>query len=88
MRAVHVNIYGAVQGVGYRRWLRDICTKLSIKGWVRNSSDGSVECFFQGDAEAVNNILISCWEGSKNSEVDDILEKEGTEETLIDFKIL
>ena len=89
MFSVHVSIYGLVQGVGYRRWLKMNCDKNNLFGWTRNSSDGSVECFFQGDKEKINTFLILCWEGPENSEVEDILEKEGKkEETLNSFEIL
>jgi len=89
MRSVHISIYGTVQGVNYREWARSSCLKLSIFGWIRNSSDGSLECFLQGDEDNINNFLINCWDGSPNSEVDDILEKEGLLDTeLDDFIIL
>ena len=89
MYSVHVSIYGSVQRVGYRKWVQKSCQNLSIYGWIRNSSDGSIECFFQGDKDVINTFLMTCWEGSPNSEVEDLLEKESfEEEELTEFKIL
>ncbi len=45
MNAIHVSVYGQVQGVGYRNWIKKSAEKIKVKGWVRNSSDGSVELF-------------------------------------------
>jgi acylphosphatase len=36
-------IYGQVQGVGFRAWLKDLAEELEMDGYCRNRSDGSVE---------------------------------------------
>ncbi|WP_416147722.1 acylphosphatase [Salipaludibacillus sp. HK11] len=35
-------VYGNVQGVGYRKWVKTLADKLKIHGYVKNISDGSV----------------------------------------------
>ncbi len=49
MTTVHARITGKVQGVGYRAWTIQTAEQLSLNGWVRNRSDGSVEALLQGD---------------------------------------
>jgi len=53
-------VTGLVQGVGFRAWLRDRATDTGVAGWVRNRSDGAVECLLAGDAEAVRALVERC----------------------------
>ncbi|SDM73821.1 Acylphosphatase [Franzmannia pantelleriensis] len=41
-------ISGQVQGVGYHQWFASQLVERGIAGWVRNSSDGSVEAVIHG----------------------------------------
>ena len=59
----HVKVVGRVQGIGYRRWAQQQAEKLGLSGWVRNSSDGSVELMIQGELNQVNQFLALCTEG-------------------------
>ncbi len=36
-------VYGRVQGVGYRAFVLSVARPLRLQGWVRNRSDGAVE---------------------------------------------
>jgi acylphosphatase len=57
MIARRVVIRGRVQGVGFRESMVDAARACGVVGWVRNRSDGSVEAFVQGDAEAVLRMI-------------------------------
>ncbi len=63
MKEIHCYIFGRVQGVGYRAWCVREATKLSLTGWVRNRSDGSVEVFAKGPVKVVDLFLSLCREG-------------------------
>ena len=52
-----LRIRGLVQGVGYRNALHREATRLGIKGWVRNRSDGSVEALAAGSAPALDQLV-------------------------------
>ena len=54
MNALHVSIYGQVQTVGFRNWIKDNANLRKLTGWTRNASDGSVEVFVQGEEEVLN----------------------------------
>ncbi len=41
--AERIVIEGRVQGVGFRAWAMDEAERRSIRGWVRNRRDGTVE---------------------------------------------
>ena len=83
MNAIHVSIYGQVQGVGFRSWIKENADKLKVSGWVRNASDGSVELFLQGDESSVNQLLSLAWEGPNQADVEDVLTQESEEDDLI-----
>ena len=86
--ALHVSIFGSVQGVGFRRWMNESALKLSLTGWVRNASDGSVEAFIQGPQDNVNDMLSSLWEGPNLADVEDVLTQDSqVDESLESFEI-
>ena len=58
MIAVHISIYGEVQGTGFRSWTKEQAQKFSLTGWTRRSSDGSIEIFTQGEEEKINDFVI------------------------------
>ena len=49
MRSARLRITGRVQGVGYRVWALRMASRLGLRGWVRNRSDGSVEALVIGE---------------------------------------
>lgn len=53
----HVFISGFVQGVGFRRYLRQKARKLGSVGWTQNLPDGRVEAVFQGKKEVVRQMI-------------------------------
>ena len=76
MIALHISIYGTVQAVGFRDWIKKSAEKKGVLGWVRNASDGSVEAFIQGEDETLNALLALCWEGPDLADVEDVLAKD------------
>lgn len=72
MKALHLTIYGRVQGVWFRAMTKEVAQSLGIIGWVRNTPDGSVETHIQGEDEAVNQMLAWCRQGPPGARVDHI----------------
>lgn len=56
-KAAHVVFRGRVQGVFFRANTRENARKMGITGWVRNKDDGSVEAFFEGEADDVSRLV-------------------------------
>lgn len=50
-------MHGRVQGVFFRESTRREASALGLSGWVRNLSDGSVECVFIGARETCERVL-------------------------------
>lgn len=68
----HVYISGWVQGVFFRAYTRDKAIELGLKGWVRNLRDGRVEAVFEGEKEAIDEMLEWCHKGSPSARVEDV----------------
>ncbi|PIO03350.1 acylphosphatase [Candidatus Woesearchaeota archaeon CG08_land_8_20_14_0_20_47_9] len=62
-KCVRLVITGKVQGVGFREFARQRADCLSIKGYVRNRRDGSLEILALGDEKAVNSFIKECRRG-------------------------
>jgi acylphosphatase len=69
-RTVHVVVRGAVQGVGFRWFVRQCARSLLVRGWVMNRSDGAVEMQAQGAAAAIDNLLAAVRGGPSGARVD------------------
>jgi DNA polymerase-4 len=70
---IKVIIKGRVQGVAFRIHTQKTARNLSLTGYVKNRSDGSVEAVFQGDKMGVQKILEWCSTGAPSSRVDHVL---------------
>jgi len=53
---LHVLVRGKVQGVFFRHQTQQIAESLSITGWVRNNSDGSMEACLEGERESLEKM--------------------------------
>jgi acylphosphatase len=68
----HLFIEGRVQGVCYRAFTQSLASRLGLRGWVRNLSDGRVEAVFEGSRELIEQAIGECRKGPAGSSVRDI----------------
>ncbi len=68
----HVFVAGSVQGVFFRSTTRDEAEGRNVSGWVRNLPDGRVEAVFEGDKEAVDQLVEFCRRGPPKAVVRNI----------------
>lgn len=80
-------VHGRVQGVFFRDTTRREAAARSVGGWVRNRPDGAVEAVFEGDRDAVEEMLAFCREGPPNAEVERVDVSEEEPEGLTDFEV-
>jgi len=57
MVRAHIHFFGTVQGVGFRYTCLSIAQQLSLTGWVKNLSDGSVQAEIEGPREKIDELL-------------------------------
>ena len=50
-------VHGSVQGVFFRDSLRRLAKQHGVSGWARNTSEGTVEAVFEGEADVPNHAL-------------------------------
>jgi acylphosphatase len=67
--ARHVIVRGRVQGVWFRESCRQQAIRANVRGWVKNAPDGSVEAWFEGPADAVDQVVNWCRQGPRRAEV-------------------
>jgi acylphosphatase len=67
-----VRIHGRVQGVFFRDTCRRRARGLEVSGWVRNTDDGGVEAVFEGEPDAVDQMVAWCRHGPSGAVVSGI----------------
>ncbi len=73
MRMVkRVVVHGRVQGVFFRDSVRREAQSRGVTGWVRNTSDGTVEAVFEGDDADVEALVDACRSGPPDAAVSDV----------------
>jgi acylphosphatase len=66
-------VYGMVQGVGFRLYVRRIAHELGLNGQVRNTPDGvAVEVQAEGERDKLAELLKLLQIGPRSSRVDRI----------------
>ncbi|MGI8945195.1 MAG: acylphosphatase [Thermoleophilaceae bacterium] len=65
-----VVVHGRVQGVFFRDTARREALRRGVRGWVRNTREGTVEAAFEGEPEAVERLLEYAGEGSPGARVE------------------
>lgn len=63
-------IHGRVQGVFFRDSMRRAAQNLSVFGWVRNRSDGTVEAVIHGEPASVDAIVRWAHDGPQYAHVE------------------
>jgi acylphosphatase len=69
---LHAEVFGDVQGVGFRAFVWHRAMALGLTGWVRNRVDGSVELTAEGPRAALESLLKDVNIGPSASTVDHV----------------
>jgi acylphosphatase len=85
--ARNVVVSGRVQGVFFRDSARREARRHGVGGWVTNRPDGNVEAHFEGDPNAVAQLVQWCRSGPRHAGVDEIAVSEVEPEGLDRFDV-
>jgi acylphosphatase len=88
MKTVRAKITGTVQGVFFRKFVKEQAGKLELKGHVRNLDDGQIEIVAEGKDQNVNELMKICKSGAPHSIVKDMILQELNHQGFDDFRIL
>jgi len=69
---VSLRIFGEVQGVGFRFFVRKVVKTLDVSGWVRNEDDGTVSLVAEGSVSDLNELLEKVNKGPAAADVEDV----------------
>lgn len=73
LKSIKINIYGEVQGVGFRYSALQKANELGINGFVKNRSDGSVYIEADGEPEILDELILWCKNGPSWARVDNVI---------------
>jgi acylphosphatase len=82
-----VIVHGQVQGVFFRDTTRRMARSRGLRGWVRNTPEGTVEAVFEGDQDAVEAMVRWSGEGPRGAAVERVVVTEEEPQGLTDFRI-
>lgn len=87
MKHFNIQIYGLVQGVFFRVSAKEIAEKLSLTGFAKNMSDGSVYIEAEGEKENLDKFIKWCYAGPSMAQVEKVAAKEASLKTFSEFSI-
>lgn len=70
--ARHILITGRVQGVFFRKELRNEANRWHVKGWCRNLPTGQVEAVLSGPLADIEKVIAWCRRGPELARVDSL----------------
>ncbi|MFG1609631.1 acylphosphatase [Actinoplanes sp. NPDC049265] len=82
-----VVVTGDVQGVFFRDTCRREATHTGVAGWVRNRDDGSVEAVFEGEPDAVQQLVAWTHRGPIRATVTGVEVTDEPAEGLTGFEV-
>jgi acylphosphatase len=82
-----VVVHGRVQGVFFRETTRRLAEEAGVRGWVRNTWEGTVEAVFEGRPEAVEHLVAFVNRGPGPARVERVEVFEEDEEGLTEFAV-
>ena len=78
---------GRVQGVFFRDTTRSRAESVGVSGWVTNRPDGAVEAVFEGEPNAVEQLVAFCRRGPSRAEVGSVEVIDEEPEGLLGFQV-
>ncbi len=76
LKAVIIQVFGRVQGVGFRFYTEQKAKELNIAGFVQNKGDGSVYIEAEGNADDLDAFVDWCKTGPRWAKVRDCIVSE------------
>jgi acylphosphatase len=71
-RRLKAEIFGDVQGVGFRYFAQSHARRLGLEGYVRNRYDGAVEVEAEGRVDDLDQFLAALRQGPRSARIEDV----------------
>lgn len=85
-KTIRYLVFGRVQGVAFRAFVRDKAHELGIQGWASNRADGSVECLVEAGHEKLDEFESALSTGPRWGRVDRVEKQDIDEEIVLSVK--
>lgn len=72
IKNVSLIIWGVVQGVNFRYFIKRKASELNIKGFVQNNPEGAVLVEAEGEKEVLKNFIDICEKGPSAAKIERI----------------
>ncbi len=72
LRRLEARVFGFVQGVGFRYFVRKNALKLGLSGYAKNLADGSVEVVAEGEEKNILELVDLLKIGNAYSTVESV----------------
>jgi len=72
MKRVHIVIFGDVNGVYFRSFIKDRAIELGLKGFTRNVPIRKVEVIVEGHEAKIEKLVELCKQGPRGAVIDDV----------------
>jgi len=82
-----IEVYGKVQGVGFRYSCMQEAREIGLKGFVKNRPDGSVYIEAEGEDFQLERLIQWCKDGPSHAKVNRVEKTESKLENYSEFKI-
>ena len=67
-----LKIYGEVQGVFFRAFVKERADELGLLGWVQNAADRTVQILAEGEEENLKKLISYCKEGPRFAKINNV----------------
>lgn len=71
-KCIRITVYGKVQGVGYREFVKKHATDEQVEGSIKNAEDGSVVILAAGAPDSLDNLIDYIYQGSEDASVEEV----------------
>jgi acylphosphatase len=72
LERIHLQVFGRVQGVGFRHFVMMRAQEIGLTGWVRNRHQGYVEIVAEGEKDKLGLLINHVKKGPTSSHVSDL----------------
>jgi acylphosphatase len=70
---LHQTVYGKVQNVGFRWFVKELADASGLIGWVRNAEDGTVELEVEGASSVLHEFESRMRTGNTSAKVENVV---------------
>ncbi|MGB9797247.1 MAG: acylphosphatase [bacterium] len=72
LKRARIELFGRVQGVGFRFFAQQMALKYRVDGYVRNTPQGSVEVVAEGEEDVLAKFIEELKKGPPSARVRDV----------------